>query len=752
MIRPEATVELVSGNDLTLLNVMGLVDERFKGFGAVSATKTIILNVAGITRMTSFGVRQWLKAMDSLPKAVTEMLLVGCPTFFVDQLNMVLNFGGPSKVLTVNAPYTCPSCGVESSETIDLLKERDNLAADGLPNKRCARCDGKLEFDETPSSYFAFVPKFGAQSLTPSTAAFLAAQNLYAARDVEPDKPPKIMKLVYGSVTYFRIIGRIASTFRARPFLVGAEGEVVIDLADVSDVDPTGQKEWQRLLRSLSAQVPSVTLIDLKESLLPAMDRSLDVSANIVLGSLLVPYVCLKCQRRTAVSSTLHGRSWPPQFEPMVCGDCNGAMRHEIGGSSLIRLKNANTTIPAATEHMIAQRHQLLNSAISDANTPLPTDYNNSAASAADDTILGKYKIVQRLPASGLAEVFLAKQVGIGGFEKPVILKRIPRALLGQQGTLEQLLREVNRAARLSHPNIAQVLDVGEVDDTLYLATEYVAGQDLWTLLERLASARVVMPIGDVCHIARDIAQAVEHAYSAADIDGRPLSVIHGDLSPHNIIIRTDGTVKVSDFGVAIAASQHADVQFMAPEVISNEAITHRSDLFSMGMLLYAICSGSTSVSELSQKDIIKKLRSGKLRFHGELANVPPSLFALISQLLSTNPDERPGRASEVSNALADITRNLNVVSSAQSLSRFLSEIGFFETTATPEPRASSGTQPLPATFSLDPPIALARVPTRNRSVALPPAPASSRGRTLLVAGVAVSVVAVASILRYLLG
>ena len=107
--------------------------------------------------MTSFGVRQWLKAMDALPKTITELYLLGCPTFFVDQLNMVLNFGGAGKVLTVVAPYTCPSCGVESGEMIDVLAERANLAKGGLPEKECARCGGKLEFDETPESYFAFV-------------------------------------------------------------------------------------------------------------------------------------------------------------------------------------------------------------------------------------------------------------------------------------------------------------------------------------------------------------------------------------------------------------------------------------------------------------------------------------------------------------------------------------------------------------------------------------------------------------------
>ena len=112
----KATLDVLTAGEATLVSVSGLVDERFNGFGTFKPTRTVILNVSGMTRMTSFGVRQWLKAMDALPKSITDLYLLGCPTFFVDQLNMVLNFGGLSKVLTVVAPHTCPSCGVESGE------------------------------------------------------------------------------------------------------------------------------------------------------------------------------------------------------------------------------------------------------------------------------------------------------------------------------------------------------------------------------------------------------------------------------------------------------------------------------------------------------------------------------------------------------------------------------------------------------------------------------------------------------------
>src|SRR4051812_17676464 len=181
--RTTAAVDLVTAGDAVLVNVGGLVDERFHGFGDVGAMKTVVINVSGMTRMTSFGVRQWLKAMDALPKTITDLYLLGCPSFFVDQLNMVLNFGGTSKVLTVVAPHTCPSCGVESGEMIDVFADRANLAKGGLPEKECARCGGKLEFDETPEAYFAFVGKYAASSLGPAAAQLLSAHGLYSTSE-----------------------------------------------------------------------------------------------------------------------------------------------------------------------------------------------------------------------------------------------------------------------------------------------------------------------------------------------------------------------------------------------------------------------------------------------------------------------------------------------------------------------------------------------------------------------------------------
>ena len=144
---------------------------------------------------------------------------------------------------------------------------------------------------------------------------------------------------------------------------------------------------------------------------------------------------------------------------------------------------------------VIAQRDEILSRALIDASVAQAGERATPSIHA-EDTILGKYKIVRRLSAGGMAEVFVAKQVGIGGFEKHVALKRIQRKLLeNRQQAVELFLNEAKIAGRLTHPNIVQVLDVGEVDGALYLAMEYVRGKDLQAIIKKLQQGRVIMPV-----------------------------------------------------------------------------------------------------------------------------------------------------------------------------------------------------------------------------------------------------------------
>src|SRR6185369_12087967 len=171
---------------------------------------------------------------------------------------------------------------------------------------------------------------------------------------------------------------------------------------------------------------PAVTLVDVTEAFLAAAGETFMLARNIAVVSVIVPYGCIECGRlsRESVVAT-----WPLQFAQQVCSTCGGVTRSALSAEALMPLQKASTIAPPASAKVIAQRDEILSRALIDANVAQAGD-NASAAVAADDTILGKYKIVRRLSVGGMAEVFLAKQVGIGGFEKLVALKRIQRELL----------------------------------------------------------------------------------------------------------------------------------------------------------------------------------------------------------------------------------------------------------------------------------------------------------------------------------
>ena len=317
-----------------------------------------------------------------------------------------------------------------------------------------------------------------------------------------------------------------------------------------------------------------------------------------------------------------------------------------------------------------------------------------------------------------MAEVFLATQVGIGGFEKPVAIKRIQRQLLETRHlAIDMFLNEAKIAGRLTHPNIVQVLDVGEAGGTLYLAMEYVNGRDVRDVLKALKKTEAIMPLAEVCYVMREVAQALDFAYWSSDMTGTRLSVVHRDVSPHNIILGFDGTVKLLDFGVAMSSiTEHEQAllvgkwTYMSPETTLNGKADHRSDLFSLGVVFYLLCTGSMPFVGSEPKEIVKKIRTGDYtRLEDVALPIPPRLATLVGSLLDPNPDRRPRRGKDVVTDLIEIARDDGLESSPQRIAQFLS--GLFPKPSTtaelvrvyPEESDDLQTRVEPSQFSITP-------------------------------------------------
>lgn len=160
--------------DAALVSVHGMIDEHFPGFGDLTDVSTAVLDLQGVTFMTSFGVRQWLKAMGAVPATVTHLYLLNCPTIIVDQLNMILNFGGRAKILSLAAPFACAQCNATSKETIDVIAEGPSIERGDLPRRTCPKCGGELVLDDDSAGYFTCLKKYGASSVEPAAEQLVA--------------------------------------------------------------------------------------------------------------------------------------------------------------------------------------------------------------------------------------------------------------------------------------------------------------------------------------------------------------------------------------------------------------------------------------------------------------------------------------------------------------------------------------------------------------------------------------------------
>ena len=500
--RTAATIELISAGDAALVSVTGAVDERFVGFGELGPITTLILEVAGLTRMTSFGVRQWLTAMAQLPASLEHVYVVGCPTFFVDQLNMVAHFIGRGRVVTAAAPYVCPQCGGDAVEVLDVLADHQTLAK-AAPLRPCAQCGGRMELDESPEAYFAFCRELAATELVPEAADLLAAQGVYVAADVAA-QGLRVDKHMRGTQTHVEISGPMGSAFRASPLLTGTTGEVFIHLEGVERFLPGAQREWRRLMQTLCGIANTIHVEDVPGSLLAVAVDSL-VADNIVIDSIRAPYQCAGCGRidqvRCSAKDPLGERS---------CSTCGAVARCRLAPQVIATLRSANARAVVAVP---------------------PSPQRNS---------LDAYEIIRRLATSPTADVFLATHTESGD---TIALKRFHTAAVSPSTHL------LERAARLQHPNIARVREVISTGTAVALALEYIHGKDLESVQQVLLARGEPIPLGDAVYIVREVARALVHARAALpDVDVSP--------ALNEVMLSSEGEVKL--LGVGTVSPRHA--------------------------------------------------------------------------------------------------------------------------------------------------------------------------------------------------
>jgi serine/threonine protein kinase len=284
------------------------------------------------------------------------------------------------------------------------------------------------------------------------------------------------------------------------------------------------------------------------------------------------------------------------------------------------------------------------------------------------DDAYGPYRLIDRVAVGGMAEVFKAKRSGVEGFEKVVAVKRILPHLSDNQEFVDMFVNEAKMVAGLTHPNIVQIFDLGRIDKSYYIAMEYVHGHDLRTILKRAKEKGMRMPLDLSLHIVNEVCAALEYAHRKKDDKGRPMQIVHRDVSPQNIMISFEGDVKLTDFGIAKAATKAGNTDrgalrgkllYMSPEQAWGQPIDRRSDLYSLGIVLYEMITdrkpflgGSTELS------ILEAVRQGEIAPpRGANPRIPESLENVVMKALAKDADARYQDAAEMHRGLERVLR-----------------------------------------------------------------------------------------------
>jgi serine/threonine protein kinase len=275
----------------------------------------------------------------------------------------------------------------------------------------------------------------------------------------------------------------------------------------------------------------------------------------------------------------------------------------------------------------------------------------------------GDYTLLEKIATGGMAEVFRARAEGLAGFEKIVVIKRVLDALARDPEFINLFVDEAKIAVRLLHVNIVQVFELGKVHDNHYMALEFVAGLDVARLVTR-SHPRGPFPLAIALFITREVLKALDFAHSRCDEEGQPLHIVHCDISPQNMLISFAGEVKITDFGISRAAFQASSAHdvirgkyaYMSPEQVEGKALDGRSDLFSLGVVLYELLTGRRLFKRETREETIRRVRHAEVpsprTYRPEMSE---DLEALLLRALARRAGDRFRTAGEMLEAVGQL-------------------------------------------------------------------------------------------------
>ena len=634
-----------------LIEVSGVINETLQGsaFAPFARENTpIVIDLSGVRRITSFGVRQWIEGLAHLDGV--DYFFIHCRPALVLQFNMIAGFAGTGHLLSMFLPYECPTCSHQPEHLLDLVDDYALVTAAQPPECRCTECGAPAQFDEAPDFYLSYAREHPVPRLPPAVAALLDDARKTSSL------PLKIRKEVSGQVTALWLTGSVQDNVRIKRVAEGLDGEVVVVAQGVRGVTASG---LLALFRALTAEGPAVYLARVPMTMagtIASEPQLVHWAANII-----SVWIALRCEACGHLEEKevdrlqwrmLSGRA------PTRCDRCADAAVAPVMSaaalealSRLAELKGAAP--PASIVSYLASRAELAIEGEADRRMRRPSGSISVPfpSPSTSDVQLEGYEILSRLGVGGMAEVMLARQVGLHGFTKLVALKRILPQFSSDPLFIDMFLREARIAALITHANVVQIFDLRQAGADYYIVMEYVSGWNLDRVLKTATRSMTPLPIELACRVVADMCAGLHAAHSAKLENGEPLVVVHRDVSPHNVLVSKLGAVKLTDFGIAKATNVSSvtttdglkgKFHYMAPERLNGKDSDLRSDIFSAGLVLFQCLTESHPFEGNSESDTWSNAMRSIVPPPSALRpDVPPALDELVARAVARDPDAR---------------------------------------------------------------------------------------------------------------
>ncbi len=665
---------------ITHVRISGVIDETFPlSSNSPELNGLLVVDLGHVERISSFGVRRWIEFAAKLPPGALGLYVVHAPPVIVDQLNMVEGFAGVARVLSVLAPYTCRACNEDRLRLVNLLDEAQVISEERAPEHSCPVCSGPLEFADLPSEFFDYARRQQFGQVDPVVMRYLRA----CMPAVQPELLQHL-KIVQDDVTYITLASALKGDLNVRRLASGLEGRVGFDFSHVSKVEPEALPKLEQVLET-AAQGGHVALCRVPPPALAVLARSGKV-LPVRLATLWLPCDCRNCgqvshQRLQAMDYLAQLRAQASGVD-VPCPICGGSARvphmPQLQGL-LARMQLTDRPL----EDLEALETRALSQYLFGATNIDPAARQGASTDISNSLGSTKLNIIRRLGQGGMAEVFLARQVGVKGFEKFVVMKKILPQFAENPEFVDMLFAEARANARLTHPNVVQTFDVGVSDGVAYILMEYVRGPDLKKLVIELRRKGLALPLEHALRIVAEVAAGLHYAHAYVDPAGTPHPVVHRDVSPHNVLISLDGAIKLSDFGIAkVAGEEHTQagvlkgkISYISPEAASGRTLDARNDVFALGVVLFELLTGQLPFRRDHDAATLNAIVRDPAPVPSQLKpNIPQDVSDLILRALVKDPARRTPSAAALREEIEAVMAHHRLNSSPAAVAQFFKD------------------------------------------------------------------------------